>query len=449
MSLEEYFDEYSDEDVKSLVPQTKEIVFNEVFEDLFVSEIGQKRYWNLYGGRGSGKSWVSACFSVMLAAGDLDNHVHRILYLRQVMSTSEDSTMADVEAAIVWLGKEGEFKKRGSSLTHRRTGGYIGFKGIRSSGSSSAKLKSLSGVTTVIFEEAEEIESFDEFSKIDESIRIKGKPLKIVLVYNPTSSIQSWIHDEWFVFGKPNPKRFHDTAFMHSTYLDNIENLDEGTIKRYKDLKITRPTYYKNTILAEWTLEMDGKIYDGWREWKFFDEPDENCLTWYGLDFSYGGSDFTSCVKVRYFDSIYYVEEVFSVQTQKIRDTVDMMLKKGVPKNAIIYADCAMPLLVTEIRDAGFRAIRNASKGNVESGIKKIQNKDIVLVGGTINTDNQLYDGYMTWARDDKGKLPHEPDALAAMRYAINSVTPYNKNQAKRLNRRRRKVKGKGFINPN
>lgn len=52
MSLEEYLDEYSIESVRELVPQTKEIVFNEVFENLFVSEVGQKRYWNLFGGRG-------------------------------------------------------------------------------------------------------------------------------------------------------------------------------------------------------------------------------------------------------------------------------------------------------------------------------------------------------------------------------------------------------------
>jgi hypothetical protein len=34
-----------------------------------------------------------------------------------------------------------------------------------------------------------------------------------------------------------------------------------------------------------------------------------------------------------------------------------------------------------------------------------------------------LYYGYLTWAFKG-GKLPHEPDPLAALRYGINSKVP-------------------------
>ena len=49
----------------------------------------------------------------------------------------------------------------------------------------------------------------------------------------------------------------------------------------------------------------------------------------------------------------------------------------------------------------------------------------------------------MTFARDKNGKLPHEPDELAAMRYGINSKTPTKNAKKNRPVRARRR---KGFL---
>jgi phage terminase large subunit len=97
------------------------------------------------------------------------------------------------------------------------------------------------------------------------------------------------------------------------------------------------------------------------------------------------------------------------------------MKNAGVPFTALIYADSAMPLLIEEIRTKGYGRIRKCTKGNVEEGIKKIQDKDIVIV---TDEDSDLYYSYMTFRRDKNGKLPHEPDILAALRYGINSKKP-------------------------
>ena len=97
------------------------------------------------------------------------------------------------------------------------------------------------------------------------------------------------------------------------------------------------------------------------------------------------------------------------------------MRKAKIPFNARIYADSAMPLLINEIRDGGFTGIRKAKKGNVEGQIKKMQDKEIALIGGT---NSQLYFDYMTFARKKDGKLPHECDTLSATRYGIISHRP-------------------------
>ena len=414
--------------------EEKKINFNPVFEPLFIDSIDMPRYYNVYGGRGSGKSFTTACAIVTLTFSE---YGHRVLYLRQTMTTAEDSTIADVRMAIQVLGHSESFREVKGVITNIETGSTITFKGIRSAGNQTAKLKSLSGITILVIEEAEEVESFEEFSKIDESIRIVGKPLKIILIYNPTSSISSWIHKEWFDQGLPKKDRLHDTMYIHSTYLDNLDNLAPSTVSRYKDLERTNPTYYINTILAEWTLEVTGRIYAGWGQYDTFDEVGD---TWYGLDFGYGGKDKTSCIKITYFEGIYYIEEMFSEAKLSMRRTITMMKNCGIPFNAKIYADSAMPLLITEIRQGGYTSIRKAYKGNVDAGIKKVQDKDIVLIG---DDTSGIYYAYMTFRRDKKGKLPHEPDELAALRYGINSKKPLEKVGKAPV---KRNIRKKGFL---
>ena len=408
-----------------------DLVINPVFQPIFIDEIDTPRYYQLYGGRGSGKSFVAAIAMVQLT---YSKYQHKILYLRQTMASSDDSVVADIKMAMEVLGVAQDFREKGTTITNIRTGATIAFKGIRSSGTATAKLKSLSGITTLVVEEAEEVESFEEFSKVDESIRVKGKPLKVILIYNPTSALKSWIHKEWYTDGRPKVERYQDTEYMHSTFMDNEDNLNPSVVKRYKDLEQTNPTYFKNTILAEWTLETVGRLYAGWG---MYPELEEVGDTWYGIDFGYGGKDRTACIKITWIDDVYYVEEMFSEAKLSIRKTLSMMRKAEIPFNAKIYADSAMPLLIDELRRGGFRTVRKATKGNVEAGIKKVQDKDIVIIG---DDKSHLYYAYMTFSRDKNSKLPHEPDELAALRYGINSRRPLaNPGKAKPVKARRNK----------
>ena len=74
------------------------------------------------------------------------------------------------------------------SITSKVTGSTILFRGIRtSSGDQSANLKSLSGVTTWILDEAEELMDEETFDKINLSIRQKGKQNRVILLLNPST----------------------------------------------------------------------------------------------------------------------------------------------------------------------------------------------------------------------------------------------------------------------
>jgi phage terminase large subunit len=410
-----------------------ELKLNPKFQPLFEDNIDDPRYYQVYGGRASGKS-----FTVSIAAvyKTYSKYKHKILYLRQTMTSLEDSSIADIKSAIEDLGVGSDFRLIKNRIVNIKTGSEIVFKGIESKGSNSAKLKSLSGITTLIIEEAEDVKSYEEFGKVDESIRDKGKPLKVILLYNPKSSIGSWIHEEWFINGRPNPKRYDDTVFIHSTYLDNLENLEENYIKGFERKKIENPIYYRNTILAEWTLSAANRVYDGWQIYTHFKQ---DCDTWYGLDFGYGGKDKTALVEVKFFEDVYYVKQIFSKPNMDLNNIVNEMSSRGIPQNAKIFADSAVPLLIKEIRKLGYTQITKCQKGRVEAELKKVQSKEIVLITDGLD---DIYKDYMTWSRDENGKLPHEPDVLAAMRYAINSKTPRKGAKAVRKKVRKRK----GFV---
>ena len=179
-------------------------------------------------------------------------------------------------------------------------------------------------------------------------------------------------------------------------------------------------------------------MYDGWGQIPLLEEPGD---TWYGLDFGYGGKDQTACIKITWIDGVYYVELMFAEAKLSIRSTLTKLRKSGVPVNARIYADSAMPLLIEEIRQGGYSGIRKCHKGNVEGAIKKVQDKDITMVG---DSSTQLYYDYMTFQRDSKGKLPHEPDTLAALRYGILSKKP-TKNPTKIKKRPARRRDNSGY----
>ena len=93
-------------------------------------------------------------------------------------------------------------------------------------------------------DEAEELNDENIFDKIDLSVRSKEQDNRIILILNPTTK-EHFIYQRWFeskgVDAGSNTTKT-DTTYIHSTYLDNIENLSESYIKsnRRHESKKTR-----------------------------------------------------------------------------------------------------------------------------------------------------------------------------------------------------------------
>ena len=129
------------------------------------------RYNIITGGRNSGKSFGVTIFILHLTY----EKGHKVLYTRYTMTSAEKSIIPEFLAKIELLGVQDHFEVTKKEITNKMTGSSIMFSGIQtSSGNQTANLKSISGITTWVLDEAEEMTDEDNFDTIDLSVRVKG-----------------------------------------------------------------------------------------------------------------------------------------------------------------------------------------------------------------------------------------------------------------------------------
>ena len=142
-----------------------EVLIDEKYNPLFDND---NRYYVVTGGRGSGKSYTVTMFLLSLTY----ESGHVILFTRYTLTSAHISIIPEFLEKIEAIDRFQDFHITKDEIINTRTGSKIIFKGIKtSSGTQTASLKSLSGVTTWVLDEAEELVDEDVFDKIDLSIR--------------------------------------------------------------------------------------------------------------------------------------------------------------------------------------------------------------------------------------------------------------------------------------
>ena len=238
---------------------------NKKYTPLFDSD---SRYYVITGGRGSGKSFSATMFLLMLTY----EVGHVVLFTRYTLTSAHISIIPEFLEKIEAIERHEDFHITKDEIINTKTGSKIIFKGIKtSSGTQTASLKSLSGVTTYVLDEAEELVDEDVFDKIDLSIRSKVKQNRVILILNPATK-EHFIYKKFFEAkgveaGVSTTKE--DTTYIHTTYLDNLDNLSESFLKQVEDTKKRRPEKYKHTILGGWLNKAEGVIFTNWKVGKF------------------------------------------------------------------------------------------------------------------------------------------------------------------------------------
>lgn len=390
------------------------------YQPLFYED-PETRYYLITGGRGSGKSWTLSMFLLNLTY--TEGHV--ILFTRWTLTSAFISIIPEFIDKIELMNKEGDFEITQSEIINKVTGSKILFRGIKTSqGTATANLKSIAGVTTWLLDEAEELVDEDIFDRIDLSVRAVDKPNRVLLVMNPATK-EHWVYKRFFEdygvnSGFTGVK--NDCTYIHTTYLDNKENLNPTVISRFEAMRDRNPAKYNHIVLGNWMDKAEGVIFENWKIGNF----DTSLPFGFGMDFGFS-VDPTTLVKVAVDETngIIYCEECFADVGLTTNDIAKRIGKYCQP-NDMIVADSAEPRLINEVYNMGFNIIP-CTKGpdSVRYGIKKMQDYQIVVTAESKTIIKELNNYIWSDRRSDtpRDDFNHTIDAI---RYAFDKLSNSN-----------------------
>ena len=370
------------------------------------------RYYIVTGGRGSSKSFGVASYLCGLSF----EPDHKILFTRQTMTSAHLSIIPEFQEKIELMKADPFFEVNKTEIKNLSSNTDIIFRGIRtSSGDQTANLKSLQGITTWVVDEAEELTDETVFDKINLSIRQKGKQNRVILILNPATK-EHWIYKRFFE-DRGIQEGFNgikeDVTYIHTTYLDNINNLDQSFINEVERIKVNNPTKYKHQILGGWLNKAEGVVFTNWR----IDEFKEVNKSVYGQDFGFS-IDPTTLIQVsvdKDRKQIYCKELLYKtgLTTSQIYD--ENFRYCGA--NNLIIADSAEPRLISELQSRGLN-IKGIKKPTIIERIALVQDYELIIDPNSTNLVKEL-NNYV-W-HDSKSQTPIDDynHLLDALGYAV------------------------------
>lgn len=388
------------------------------------------RYAILCGGRGNGRSGTASRYVV--------SHLLGKEYTRGAImrATREDIRASCWGELIDRLNEQKiheQFRITDNDMYIERGENSLRAHGFRaSSGSLTARLKSLAGYNLVWIEEAEEIGE-DEFRTLDDTLRtVKGR-IRIIFTLN-TPPKNHWILRKWFDLIPSDAQGFYtpklkdevkDVLYIPGTWRENEPNLDKQTIDRYKGYQFTNPSYFHQVIEGLSPEEVRGKIYTGWH---IIDTiPDEARLVKLGVDWGWY-PDKLAVIALYYWNGGYIADQVIfgtSIDDEALASAI-----KQVVGWESVYTICGAdePKSIETLKKFRIRAEASVKgPGSVEFRIKATASKKIFVT----RRSKDIWESYENyhWAEDKDGNPKGEPDhymsdCMDALSYAVASVNP-------------------------
>ena len=371
------------------------------------------RYYICTGGRGSGKSFSIGLLLCLLTVEP--NHV--ILFTRYTLRSAGISIIPEFLEKIELLGWQDRFHITKDEIINKQSGSRILFRGIKtSSGDQTANLKSLQGVTTWVLDEAEELTDEETFDKIDLSVRAKGIQNRVILIMNPSTK-EHWIYNRFFEMrgvqeGSNVTKG--DTTYIHTTYLDNLDNLSESYINQIENIRTRRPEKFKHQILGGWLDKAEGVIFSNWTIGKF----QQVAPSVFGQDFGFS-ADPTTLVETsidkankKIYIKLHYYKQALT--TSQIAE-----LNKRFAGSSLIVADSAEPRLISELSVSNNIVPTIKGQGSVTYGIALLQDFDLIIDEGSTDLIKEL-NNYCWLEKKSSTPVDKYNHAIDALRYAVS-----------------------------
>ena len=353
-----------------------------------------KRYILVTGGRGSAKSFhvQSAVCLLSYEKG------HTILNMRYTLTNASDSIIPEFEEKIEGFEVPHHFYSRGANMYNTKSGSKILFRGMRtSSGNQTAKLKGTKGLSIVVLDEAEELvgadspDEIDDFDKLDYSMREKGVRNQWILVFNPPyighilwKKFFDGQHKYIDIEGYKVPISTHPNVHhIHTTYHDNLANLNGDYLDLVNQLKIRQPTKYGRQVIGTWLEDTEGVIFSNWEEAPF----DESIPHLYGLDYGFWPDPLALVeVAVDFRNYRIYVREKMygtRMSVEQVKKGLGESLRRP---NDLIICDTDEARTTYQLKMAGFNIMKaKKGPGSVKADLIEIQDWTLVIDPGSHN----------------------------------------------------------------
>lgn len=180
-----------------------------------------KRYYVLYGGRSSGKSFHTAGFCVFLAS----QYKVKFLCVRQFQNRIGQSVKSTIEKCIDLAGMRKDFHITENSITHKKTGSDFTFLGINRN---LEDIKGVFGVDILWIEEAEGLTQ-DQWKVIIPTIREEGS--KVFIVFNPRK-VDDFVWKNFVINERPRSIvkkiNYDKNPYLSQTMKDEIEDYKDS-----------------------------------------------------------------------------------------------------------------------------------------------------------------------------------------------------------------------------
>lgn len=362
------------------------------------------------GGAGSGKSY-GACQKMLLKAM---NGKRRILVIRKIANTIKASIwqlFMDLLADSGYL-EHCRINKSGFEI-ELPNGSIFLFKGL----DDPEKIKSITGITDIIIEEATEI-TLEDFTQLNLRLRPRNviNP-QIYLMFNPISK-KNWTYEYFFV-NTP----LDNCLIINTTYKDN-KFLTKEYCDELEKLQYRNPAYYRIYTLGEYAT-LDKLVFPTYTTKIISQKEIKDLPRWTGLDFGYVNDP--SAIVSGYIDEhnkkIYVNLEY--VRKGMLNDEIaETIINLGLSKDKM-YGDSAEPKSIEEIKRRGVNiAATEKGKDSIIHGIQWIQQYELIVDERCPKVIEEL-ENY-TWKKDKKtGEYINEPvdtfnHTIDAMRYGLN-----------------------------
>ena len=400
------------------------------------------QYYNLPGGRGSGKSSFCGLEIVDGIMKDPTGQSNAIVF-RRTANTMRESVFSQIAWAIdvldvndLWRGNVSPM-----SWTYKPTGAQIIFRGL----DDSSKLKSIKprrGFFRFIWlEEVSELPGENFTRSVMQSVQRGGSAFTVFRSFNPPINASNWAN---VFIARPDPR----AITLHTSYLDvPAEWLGSDFILEAERLQEINEQAYRHEYLGEATGS-GGEVFPQIEVRTITDDEIKELQYIYaGVDFGFS-IDPAVFIRVAYdskHDTVYLLDEIYkkglsnkqlaeAIKAKGYDDTGQYQTSyfmgaypEVFKERQTIVCDSAEPKSINDLRGEGLKVIAcQKFPGSVLYGIKWLQNRRIVIDPARTPNAHREFISYEYMTTKDGEFLADVPDkdnhAIDATRYALDRL---------------------------